>query len=58
MDRSTYEASCAICGARAELECHCENDRLSVAIDQAEQKWLTNWTNKTRYGRPDIRNPD
>ncbi len=50
MDRSTYEASCAICGARAEVECQCENDRLSCAIEQAEQKWLTSSMNNTRYG--------
>jgi hypothetical protein len=57
MDRSTYEASCAICGARAEIECQCENDRLSCAIEQAEQKWLASSMNKTRYGHhhaPDL----
>jgi hypothetical protein len=44
-----YTANCAICNGPGDPECPCEGDRLKIAIDQAEKKWIESWIGKTRY---------
>jgi hypothetical protein len=44
-----YTANCAICNGPGDPECPCEGDRLKMAIDQAEKKWIESWIAKTRY---------
>jgi len=43
-----YTANCAICNGPGDPECPCEGDRLKIAIDQAEKKWIESWIAKTR----------
>ncbi|KAE9982524.1 hypothetical protein EG328_010806 [Venturia inaequalis] len=43
-----YTANCAICNGPGDPECPCEGDRLKIAIDQAEKKWIESWVAKTR----------
>ncbi|KAF2400467.1 hypothetical protein EJ06DRAFT_464178, partial [Trichodelitschia bisporula] len=42
-----YTPNCAICNGPGDPECPCEGDRLKIAIDQAEKRWIETWIART-----------